>query len=55
MAAIQSRGFVIPEDIQQVAYAVLNHRIILTPEKEMEGYTTSDVVKSIIEKIEVPR
>jgi len=55
IAAIRGRNFVIPEDIQYVAYPVLNHRIILTPEKEMEGDTTESVIKSIIEKIEVPR
>ncbi|MGN6646541.1 MAG: AAA family ATPase [Cytophaga sp.] len=55
IAAMRGRSFVIPEDIQYVAYPVLNHRIILTPEKEMEGDTTESVIKSIIEKIEVPR
>ena len=55
IAAMNGRDFVIPEDIQYVAYPVLNHRIILTPEREMEGYTTSDVIKDIVKKIEVPR
>ncbi|MBC7451190.1 MAG: MoxR family ATPase [Cytophagales bacterium] len=55
IAAMRGRSFVLPEDIQYVAYPVLNHRIILTPEKEMEGDTTESVIKSIIEKIEVPR
>ncbi len=55
VAALNGRSFVIPEDVQYVAYPVLNHRIILTPEREMEGYTTRDVIKDIIEKIEVPR
>ncbi|ABG59399.1 AAA family ATPase [Cytophaga hutchinsonii] len=55
IAAMRGRNFVIPEDIQYVAYPVLNHRIILTPEKEMEGDSTESVIKSIIEKIEVPR
>ena len=55
IAAMNSRDFVIPEDIQYVAYPVLNHRIILTPEREMEGYTTADVIKDIVKKIEVPR
>jgi len=54
-AALAARDFVTPDDIQQVAYPVLNHRIILTPEREMEGFTTREVVKDIIEKIEVPR
>jgi len=55
IAAMRGRSFVIPEDIQYVAYPVLNHRIILTPEKEMEGDSTESVIRSIIEKIEVPR
>lgn len=55
IAAMNGRDFVIPEDIQYVAYPVLNHRIILTPEREMEGYTTADVIKDIVKKIEVPR
>lgn len=54
-AAMSGRDFVIPEDIQYVAHPVLNHRIILTPEQEMEGYTTKDVITSIIKKLEVPR
>lgn len=54
-AAINGRDFIKPEDIQQMAYPVLRHRIMLTPEKEMEGATTDDVIKQIIEGIEVPR
>jgi MoxR-like ATPase len=55
IAAISGRDFVTPDDIQYVAYPVLNHRIILTPEREMEGYSTYDVIQGIIQKIEVPR
>ena len=54
-AAIQNRDFVTPEDIIAVAGPVLAHRILLSPEKEMEGLTTSDIVNQIIKKIEVPR
>lgn len=54
-AAINGRDFVTPDDIRHVAYPVLNHRIILMPEREMEGYTGKDVIKDIVEKIEVPR
>jgi MoxR-like ATPase len=54
-AAIQGRDFVTPEDIIAVAGPVLAHRILLSPEKEMEGLTTSDIVNQIIKKIEVPR
>lgn len=55
IAAINGRNFVTPDDIQEVAYPVLNHRIILTPEREMEGYATRDVIEEIIRKIGVPR
>ncbi|MFZ5552920.1 MAG: AAA family ATPase [Bacteroidota bacterium] len=55
LAAIRGRDFIIPDDVQYVAYHVLNHRIILSPEAEMEGLKTEDVIKEIIQKIEVPR
>nr|WP_121269661.1 MoxR family ATPase [Pedobacter schmidteae] len=54
-AAMQGRDFVTPEDIIKVAPPVLAHRIMLTPDKEMEGVTTNDVVAQIIQKMEVPR
>ncbi len=55
IAAMSGRDFVTPDDIRFVAYPVLNHRIILTPEREMEGFDTKDVVDDILKKIEVPR
>lgn len=55
MAAMNGRDFVTPDDIKVVAYPVLNHRMILMPEREMEGITARDVVNDIIQKIEVPR
>ncbi len=54
-AAVNGRDFVKPEDIQYVAYPVLRHRIMLTAEKEMEGIKTDDIIKQIIQSIEVPR
>ncbi len=54
-AAMRGRSFVTPDDIHFVAYPVLNHRIILTPDKELEGFDSESVIKSIIENIEVPR
>jgi MoxR-like ATPase len=54
-AAIQGRDFITPDDIIAVATPVLAHRVLLSPEKEMEGLTTSDIVHQIIKKIEVPR
>ena len=55
IAAMRGRNFVTPEDIQYVTYPVLNHRIILTPEREMEGMDTRSVIQDIVQKIEVPR
>lgn len=54
-AVINGRDFVNPEDIKFVALPVLRHRLLLSPEKEMEGISTDEVVKQIIDKIEVPR
>jgi MoxR-like ATPase len=54
-AAMSGRDFITPEDIQELAYPVLRHRIILTPDKEMEGLTPDDLIKQILQKIEVPR
>ena len=55
MAAMNGRDFVNPDDIKRVIPAVLKHRIILTPEKEMEGITAKEVIKQLIEQVEVPR
>jgi MoxR-like ATPase len=54
-AAMQGRDFVTPDDVVIMAPAVLRHRIILTPQKEMEGETADEVIGNIIKKIEVPR
>lgn len=55
IAALRGREFVIPEDIKEVCYPVLNHRMILSPDREMEGVEIEEVIREIIEKIEVPR
>lgn len=55
IAAMQGRDFVTPEDILQVAVPVLRHRIILAPDKEMEGVTEEEVIKQIINGLDVPR
>jgi MoxR-like ATPase len=54
-AAIKGRDFVTPDDIIEMAPHILRHRIILTPEKEMEGLTTDDLIDSILKAIQVPR
>jgi MoxR-like ATPase len=55
MALLQGREFVTPEDIKTVAPFVLQHRLILTAESEMEGHTPLKVIQRLIEKIEVPK
>lgn len=55
LAAMRGRDFVTPEDIIYIIPPVLRHRIVLTPEKEMEGATTDDVIAQVIQSIEVPR
>ena len=54
-AAMRGRDFVTPEDIIDIVAPVLRHRIILAPDKEMEGVTEDDVIKQIIQSMEVPR
>ncbi len=54
-AAINGRDFVTPDDIQYVAPHILIHRIILSPEKEIEGVENMEYIKEIIQKVEVPR
>ena len=55
MAAIQGRDFVIPEDIKKVLVPILAHRIILSPEREMEGATPESVIDLITKSLEIPR
>ncbi|MFC4720990.1 AAA family ATPase [Geojedonia litorea] len=54
-AAMDGRDFVTPEDIKRAAIPVLHHRVIVTPEREMEGVTSKDIIKQIIEAVEIPR
>ncbi|RZN83259.1 MAG: MoxR family ATPase [Winogradskyella sp.] len=54
-AAINGRDFVTPDDIKRCTKAVLQHRLVLTPEREMEAFTVDKVVDQILETIEIPR
>jgi MoxR-like ATPase len=54
-AAMRGRDFVTPDDVILVVPSVLRHRILLTPEREMEGLTPDEVIQTIMKKIEVPR
>jgi MoxR-like ATPase len=55
MALIRGRSFVTPDDIKQVVYPVLNHRLILSYDREIEGVQMKEIVESILRKVEVPR
>ena len=55
LAALKGRDFVTPEDIKDVSYAVLGHRVVVAPEKEMEGITAKLIIKQIIESVDIPR
>ena len=53
-AFLQGRGYVIPEDIKQIAVDVMQHRVIVTYEAEAEDVTATDVVQQILDHVEVP-
>ena len=54
-AALDGRDFVTPDDIRTMAYAVLEHRIILRPEFEIEGLALGEVIGRILQDVAVPR
>ncbi|WP_270088759.1 AAA family ATPase [Sphingobacterium sp. SYP-B4668] len=54
-AALLGRDFITPDDVKYVAPAILGHRVMLTPEKEMEGFTTEYMIKQIVDGVEIPR
>ena len=54
-ALLEGRDFVTPEDIKRVAPAVLRHRLILSAEAEMEGYSAPRIVETLIDQVEVPK
>jgi MoxR-like ATPase len=53
-AFLQGRGYVTPQDVKDIAYDVLRHRIILTYEAEAEQMTSEDVIKTILNTVPVP-
>lgn len=55
LAGIRGRDFVTPEDVKMLAVPVLRHRVMLTPDKEMEGLLVDEVIRQIVNKVEVPR
>lgn len=54
-AALRGRDFVSPEDIKESAIPVLQHRVMVAPEREMEGLTSEQIIKQIIDTVEIPR
>jgi len=54
-AALEGTGFVTPDDVKAVAPSVLNHRLILKAEAEVEGITTDEVIRQTLERVPVPR
>lgn len=55
IALIRGRGFVVPEDVSYALGPVLRHRVVLTPEKEMDGISADHVLREIASEIEIPR
>lgn len=55
LALIAGRNFVSPDDIKRACYPVLNHRLILSYDREIEGVAIAEVIESIVNKVEVPR
>lgn len=55
IAVMNGRDFVTPDDIVYVLPHILRHRIMLTPEREMEGITPDDIITEILKAVEVPR
>jgi MoxR-like ATPase len=55
LAALRSRDFVTPDDVKWVARPVLVHRVTLSPEAEMEGLAREDLIRRLVESVEVPR
>src|SRR5690606_35220290 len=54
-AILNGRDFVTPDDVKAMALPVLRHRILLSPEKEMEGANADELIQQVISKVEVPR
>ncbi len=54
MAALEGRDFAVPDDVQEIALPALRHRVILTPEAEVEGRTADELLTELIRSVEVP-
>lgn len=54
-AALRGRDFVTPDDIKEAAIPVLQHRVVVAPEREMEGLSAKEIIRQIIDSVEIPR
>ena len=54
-AALNGTDFVTPDDVKEVCPAVLNHRLVLKAEAEVEGLTADDVIRQTLERVQIPR
>ena len=54
-AAIKGRDFVTPDDIKEATIPVLQHRVVVTPEREMEGISSVEIIRQILDSVEIPR
>jgi MoxR-like ATPase len=54
-ALMSGRSFVIPDDVKRVCRPVLRHRITLQPDAYVEGFTSDDILNTVLERVEVPR
>ena len=55
LAALRGRGFVTPDDVRYLAGPVLKHRLLLSPDAELDGATPTDVLREVVSSVEVPR
>ena len=54
MALVNGRGFVVPEDVKEIAADVLRHRLVPSYEAEAESLTSDDLVARLLDRVEVP-
>jgi MoxR-like ATPase len=52
---MEQRDFVTPDDVKRLAVPALRHRLLLSPELEMEGLDSADVLRQIIDQVKAPR
>jgi MoxR-like ATPase len=53
-AVLAGRDYVLPDDIRHVAFSVLSHRLVLTPEARMKGYSAENILKQLLDTLPVP-